>query len=79
MRSAERQDAIARAWGPYWCIADHLRRLAHAVDDARARATVLGLDESRTWRLLELDAAVEREKFDVEAALDEILASGRLA
>jgi hypothetical protein len=58
--------------------AEFIRRATRVVAEARAAATLLGPHE-RSWALLERAARMECFVFDVEAELDAILASGRVA
>jgi len=65
-------------WAPWECLNAYIRRSDVAVTAARGVATELGPNDARTWPLLELTAAVEREALALEAELD-TLAVGRLA
>jgi len=73
-RARKRRDE----WAPWECLNAYIRRSDVAVAAARAVATELGPNDPRTWPLLELTAAVEREALALEAELD-ALAVGRLA
>lgn len=79
LRLARAQDARRAEWLPLWHCSDYVRLCARLVREARHWGTQLGLDDPRTWSLLERAAAVEREGLSVEAELDAILAEGRVA
>lgn len=79
LRIARAQDARRAEWLPLWHVSDHIRLCARLAREARHWATVLGSGDPRTWPLLERAAAVEREGLAVEAALDAILADGRVS
>jgi len=69
-----------REWiGPLFEIADFIRRSTRAIRQAREVATLLGPNEPRVWRMLEHATEVEREALAVEAEVDSILRSGRIA
>jgi hypothetical protein len=66
-------------WWPYMLANDYLRDCWKAVREARRWAQLLGPDNARTWRVLELAARVETEARVIESQLDDILADGRIA
>jgi hypothetical protein len=68
-RAAERR----REWLPSWLVSDHARRCSRAAAEARAFATRLGYEDSRSWVLLERAAQVQREGLLAEAAGDAYL------
>lgn len=76
---ARREGERAAEWEPWYDCNDFIRRSHRAVDGARATATTLGPDHARTWPLLALAARAECDAVAIEAELDAILASGRLA
>jgi len=78
-QQACREGERAADWAAWNLCADHIRRSLRVVDQVRAVATTLGPEHPRTWPALDLAARVEREALDVEAELDDILASGRVA
>jgi hypothetical protein len=78
-RRARRDGERAVQWADWRYCEDFVRRSWHAVDHARRLATVLGPDHPLVWPALELAARVEQDAFAVEAELDAILASGRVA
>jgi len=80
VRQAQAEGARALEWRPYAALGDFIRRSAQAASRARELATnVLGPDDPRTWPLLERAARIQRDGLAAEAALDEIVADGRIA
>jgi len=80
VRQAQAEGARALEWRPYAALGDFIRQSAQAASEARALATnVLGPDDPRTWPLLECAARIQRDGLAAEAALDEIVADGRIA
>jgi len=75
-QQARREGERTAAWAPWYEAADFIRRRRELVDQVRRLVTALGAED---WPALELAAQVEREALDVEAELDDILASGRVA
>lgn len=78
-RIAYREGQRLAEWEPWYITADFIRRSDRAVTEARAAAMALGAEHPRAWRLLEMAARVEATARAIEAELDDILASGRVA
>jgi hypothetical protein len=78
-QKAYREGQRAAQWEDWNACADFIRRSHHAVRQARKITTALGPQHPRTWPTLELAARVEGFALAVEAELDDILASGRVA
>jgi hypothetical protein len=79
MQREERLVARRAEWIPYHHVSAYIGRCFGAAHRARSLATQLGADDPRAWAVLERAVDVERDGLNVEAELDAILASGRLA
>ena len=69
----------AAEWARYFFLSEFIRACATVCARERTLATRLGADDPRTWPLLERAAQVERDGLAVEAELEAILESGRIA
>jgi hypothetical protein len=79
MRHEQALAAKRAIWTPYWAACDRVRDCFTVARDVWAVATGLGPDHPQTWDLLEEAAQIECEGLVAEAALDALLAGGRLA
>lgn len=78
LAEARRQQQRLAPYRDLMTISEYIRRRLLAAHEARRLATVVGPSD-RVWDALVLAAQVEREALNVEAAMDAILAGGRIA
>jgi len=78
-QTARRQAERMAGWEDWNRCADFIRWSVRLVDQVRRDITTLGLDHPRTWPALERAARVELQARRIDAELDAILSSGRVA